>query len=86
MNTVTFSASRDEYSRTNPAMHTILHGVTPDIAERQHMDAQLNEQVSRTIILEATYAHRTCQGGFWSDSYRDGTTLYFGTSVYNSSP
>jgi len=43
----------DEYSRTNPAMHTILHGVTPDIAERQHMDAQLNEQVSRTIILEA---------------------------------
>lgn len=43
----------DEYSRSNPAMHLIMHGVTPNQADRDKMDKQIDAASSEEIILAA---------------------------------
>ena len=43
----------DEYSRSNPAMHTIMHGVAQTQGERDQMDRELDQAGVRAIIMAA---------------------------------
>ncbi|MEO5953590.1 MAG: hypothetical protein ABIQ44_14080, partial [Chloroflexia bacterium] len=43
----------DEYSRSNPAMHILMHGVTPNQAERDKMDKEIDAASSEEIIMAA---------------------------------